>query len=75
MAKNKQKKMLNNLVLWLVSVGALNWLLVSLLEFDLVMMITDAIGSPGVGTFLYSAIGAAGAWLGILVLMKKVTVK
>lgn len=73
MAKNGINA-LNKAVLWLVAVGSLNWLLVALAEFDIVETISTALSMPGAATLLYTLIGAAGAWMGILVLMGKVKI-
>jgi len=75
MAK-KTVKTFNKVALYLVSIGAWNWLLVSLADFDLVAKITtDIINSPGLGTLLYTLIGASGAWIGIQAFMGNVNIK
>jgi len=73
MAK-KIMKVVNQAALWLVAVGALNWLLVALLDFDIVMTILDVSNFTGVDTALYSLIGAAGIYIGLRALRGKVTV-
>ena len=71
----KLMKIVNRTALGLVSVGALNWLLRALANFDLVAKISEFINMPTVATWLYSIIGIAGAWIGILALMGKVKVQ
>ena len=58
-------KPLDLVALVLVIVGALNWALVGLLEFDLVAAITgDEFGETNiVSRIIYILVGAAGLWL------------
>lgn len=68
-------KLINRIVLGLVSVGALNWLLVALLKVDLVQLISDTLKISGFDSLLYTLIGASGIWIGILALMGKVNIR
>ena len=68
-------KFVNKSALYLVSIGALNWLLVSLANFNLVDTISTALGASGIGTLIYTLIGASGAWIGIQALMGNINVK
>jgi uncharacterized membrane protein YuzA (DUF378 family) len=74
MAK-KLIKIVNKTSLFLVSLGALNWLLLALANFDLVTKITSFVNMPYASTWIYSLIGIAGAWIGILALMGKVKIQ
>ena len=52
---------MNKLVLLLVVIGALNWLLIGIFQFDLVAAILG--GQSAVGSrIIYSIIGLAGIW-------------
>lgn len=52
---------MNKLVLLLVVIGALNWLLIGIFQFDLVAAIFG--GQSAVGSrIIYSIIGLAGIW-------------
>lgn len=75
MAKGKGLRITNNIALYLLSVGGLNWLLTKILEFDLVDKIFSSIGQGGFATFVYALIGASGVWIGIQALMGNVKVK
>ena len=63
-------RLLNPIALVLVIVGALNWALVGLLEFDLVAEITgDSFGETNpVSRIVYALVGAAGVYLALTVL-------
>jgi len=63
-------RLLNQLALLLVIVGALNWGLVGLFEFDLVAEITgDTFGTTNpVSRIVYVLVGAAGIYLALTVL-------
>ena len=63
-------RLLNPIALLLVIVGALNWGLVGLFEFDLVAEITgDAFGETNpVSRIVYVLVGAAGVYLALTVL-------
>jgi len=63
-------RLLNPIALVLVIVGALNWGLVGLFEFDLVAEITgDTFGETNpVSRIVYVLVGAAGAYLALTVL-------
>ena len=47
----------------LVAVGALNWGLVEVLNFNLVTTVLGWVGLAGFATWVYVAIGLSGAWL------------
>ena len=68
-------KTVTKISLYLASIGALNWLLVSLLNFNLVGTITQTLNVGGVDTLLYSLVGASGIWIGIQALMGNILVK
>lgn len=53
-------KFLNYLVLTLVIIGALNWLLVGIFEFNLVESILG--GFSLVARIIYALVGIAGIW-------------
>lgn len=53
-------KVLNNIILTLVIVGALNWLLVGLFEFNLVDSIFGV--STILSRIIYVIVGLAGIW-------------
>lgn len=53
-------KFLNYLVLTLVIIGALNWLLVGIFEFNLVESILG--GFSLVSRIIYALVGIAGIW-------------
>lgn len=74
MAK-KLMKVINKTALFLVALSALNWLLLSLAQFNLVAKISEFVNMPQLATILYTLIGIAGAWIGILALMGKITIK
>ena len=63
-------RLLNPIALALVIVGALNWGLVGLFEFDLVAEITgDTFGETNpVSRIVYVLVGAAGVYLALTVL-------
>ena len=63
-------RLLNPIALVLVIVGALNWGLVGLFEFDLVAEITgDTFGETNpVSRIIYALVGAAGVYLALAVL-------
>ena len=63
-------RLLNPIALILVIVGALNWGLVGLFEFDLVAEITgDTFGETNpVSRIVYVLVGAAGVYLALAVL-------
>ena len=63
-------RLLNPIALVLVIVGALNWGLVGLFEFDLVAEITgDTFGTMNaVSRIVYILVGAAGVYLALTVL-------
>jgi uncharacterized protein len=63
-------RLLNPIALVLVIVGALNWGLVGLFEFDLVAEITgDSFGETNpVSRIVYTLVGAAGVYLALTVL-------
>lgn len=63
-------RLLNPIALVLVIVGALNWALVGLFEFDLVAEITgDTFGETNaLSRIVYVLVGAAGAYLAFTVL-------
>jgi len=63
-------RLLNPIALVLVIVGALNWGLVGLFEFDLVAEITgDTFGETNpVSRIVYVLVGAAGVYLALTVL-------
>jgi uncharacterized membrane protein YuzA (DUF378 family) len=63
-------RLLNPIALVLVIVGALNWGLVGLFEFDLVAEITgDTFGTTNaVSRIVYILVGAAGVYLALTVL-------
>ena len=63
-------RLLNPIALLLVIVGALNWALVGLFEFDLVAEITgDSFGDTNpVSRIVYVLVGAAGVYLAFTVL-------
>ena len=63
-------RLLNPIALLLVIVGALNWGLVGLFEFDLVAEITgDTFGETNpVSRIVYVLVGAAGIYLALTVL-------
>ncbi len=65
----KEMKSLKPVSKWLVIVGALNWGLVGLLNFNLVEMIFGA--WPGLVKLVYILVGAAGAWGAYAMLTKK----
>lgn len=65
---------INNASIYLISIGALNWLLVELAEFDIVEKLTTAINVPTAATLIYGIIGVAGAWVGIQALMGNVKI-
>ena len=69
-----KKNWVNEVVLTLVAVGALNWLLVALAQFDIVASLTNTLKISGADTLLYTLIGASGVWLGIMALMGKVKI-
>jgi uncharacterized membrane protein YuzA (DUF378 family) len=71
----KLMKYTNKTALFLVSLGALNWLLTALADFNLVEKIVVFVNAPALGTWLYSLIGIAGAWVGILALIGRVSIK
>ena len=73
MAK-KGKKLINNLALILLSVGGINWIFTKLFNYDLVAQISTAIKMPMVGTLIYSLIGIAGVYIGIMALLGKVKI-
>lgn len=53
--------MLDNVSLLLVIIGALNWLLVGVFQFDLVAWIFGG-QSAMLARIIYSLVGAAGLW-------------
>jgi uncharacterized membrane protein YuzA (DUF378 family) len=63
-------RLLNPIALVLVIVGALNWGLVGLFEFDLVAEVTgDTFGTTNaVSRIVYVLVGAAGVYLALTVL-------
>jgi uncharacterized membrane protein YuzA (DUF378 family) len=63
-------RLLNPIALLLVVVGALNWALVGLFEFDLVAEITgDSFGETNpVSRIVYVLVGIAGVYLALTVL-------
>jgi uncharacterized membrane protein YuzA (DUF378 family) len=63
-------RLLNPIALVLVVVGALNWCLVGLFEFDLVAEVTgDTFGDTNaVSRIVYVLVGAAGVYLALTVL-------
>jgi uncharacterized protein len=63
-------RLLNPIALLLIIVGALNWGLVGLFEFDLVAEITgDTFGETNpVSRIVYLLVGAAGVYLALTVL-------
>lgn len=63
-------RLLNPIALMLVIVGALNWGLVGLFEFDLVAEVTgDTFGTTNpVSRIIYVLVGAAGVYLALTVL-------
>jgi uncharacterized membrane protein YuzA (DUF378 family) len=63
-------RLLNPIALLLVIVGALNWALVGLFEFDLVAEITgDSFGETNpVSRIVYVLVGIAGVYLALTVL-------
>ena len=71
----KALKKINRIALWLMAIGALNWLLVALMQFDIVETISTALSAPGLGTLIYSLIGVSGVWVGILALQGRVSIK
>jgi len=73
MAK-KGKKLINNLALILLSVGGINWIFTKLFNYDLVAQISTAIKMPMVGTLIYSLVGIAGIYIGIMALLGKVKI-
>lgn len=66
---------INMITLWLVAIASLNWLLVTAMDFNLVMSIADAINYPALADIVYYLVGIAGIYLGFLVLSGKVTIK
>jgi hypothetical protein len=56
-----QHKTIHKVTFILLVVGGLNWLLVGLLEWDLVMMITSYLGSSGpmIAKIVYIAVGVS----------------
>jgi uncharacterized membrane protein YuzA (DUF378 family) len=63
-------RLLNSIAIVLVIIGALNWGLVGLFEFDLVAEITgDTFGETNpVSRIVYVLVGAAGVYLALAVL-------
>ena len=55
-------KLLEKIAFVLVAVGALNWGLVEVLNFNLVTTVLSWIGLTGFSTWVYGAIGLSGAW-------------
>lgn len=72
--KGKGKKLINNIALILLSVGGINWIFTKLFDFDLVAQISTAIKMPMVGTLIYSLVGIAGVYVGVMALMGKVEI-
>jgi len=56
----RRVKGLKTLSKWLVVVGAINWGLVSLLDYNLVTVVFGQ--WPGVEKWVYVLVGAAGVW-------------
>lgn len=71
----KTVKLFNNISIWAVSIGALNWLLSELASFDLVAKFSDFVNIPELATVLYALIGFAGAWIGIQAFLGNVNIK
>lgn len=55
----KENKILDILTFWLVLIGAINWGLFGLFNFDLVAFISTGI----LGTIIYTCIGFAGIYM------------
>lgn len=53
-------KIINSIALTLVIVGAINWLLVGLFEFNLVDAIFGSLS--GITRIIYTLVGIAGIW-------------
>lgn len=68
-------KNINKTALWLLAVGGLNWLLVALLNYDLVTTIATAIPVNGLETLIKGLVGAAGVWIGVLAFQGKVSIR
>ena len=47
---------------WLVIIGALNWLLIGLVNFNLVVFIGNLFGSSGLVRLIYILVGISGLW-------------
>ena len=63
---NKKEKAMDKACLTLVIIGALNWLLVGIFQFDLVAAVFGS-QSAIISRVIYSVIGLAGAWcIGLL---------
>ena len=58
----KFKKIAGTIALWLVIIGAVNWGLIGLLDFNLV---TKILGETIYATGIYILVGIAGAWKAI----------
>lgn len=72
MAKMNFIDVINTATIWLVSIGAINWLLGVVADFDLVQTV---FGTLGWADAVYSLVGIAGIYLGILVATGKVSIK
>jgi len=63
--------MLDNASLLLVIIGALNWLLVGVFQFDLVAWLFGGQGAI-ISRIVYTLVGAAGLWCISLLFKRKV---
>ncbi len=62
--------MLDNVSLLLVIIGALNWLLVGVFQFDLVAWLFGGQGAI-ISRIVYTLVGAAGLWCITLLFKRK----
>ena len=70
MVKKKTIKMMNTIALWLITLGAVNWGLEKVVEWNLIDTISNAI-YPAMGIWIYSAIALSGAYALYLLLTKQ----
>jgi len=66
--------MLDNVSLLLVIIGALNWLLVGVFQFDLVAYLFGGQAAT-ISRIVYTLVGAAGLWCISLLFSERVSVK
>lgn len=67
----KKFKMLNRIALWLITIGAINWLSVALLDTNIVETVLNAINLGGYANWIHTLVGAAGVWAIYLLLSKQ----